>query len=393
MARVYANINPTILAWARRRAHLTEADLARKVGTLPSRYREWESGLRKPTLRQLHRLVSVLGEPLQTFYLDSIPNEPEILAEFRRLPDSVSLGEESPELTSQAKLAFERRELALSLYATLGETPPTLGLRIRKADDPELAGQRIRERLQLSTDTQRSWTDAYHALREWRTTLEFHGVLVFQIPGVSTQEMRGFSAALRPMPIIGINSKDSPTGRIFTLFHELAHILIGETILDTQGLSWTAVHSHTTEQFCNRVAAATLVPIDEDFRHASRQAATKQGTPWTNDGVRSLATLYKVSSAVVVRRQKAANLIDASTFSALRQAFDSARPAEESGGGGNFYANVVAHLGTLLPQLAFRNHYAAKLTRSELAEIFGLKANYLGRLEERVFGYNYAFEA
>ena len=55
--------------------------------------------------------------------------------------------------------------------------------------------------------------------------LERVGVLVFQTGGVSLDEMRGFSISAEPFPVIVVNAKDSPRGRVFTLIHEFAHIL------------------------------------------------------------------------------------------------------------------------------------------------------------------------
>ena len=263
MKQVHLDINTEALEWARNRARYSQAELAQRLGVSHDRYRYFESGEAQPTIRQVTRLVRILNRSLQFFFMRDIPDEPEPLAELRRLPGS-QVGEESPELAEQVHIATERREVALRLFEDLGEQPARLGLSINQRDDPEAVGSRIRAALGIDLTEQASWSDEYEALRSWRSLLENAGILVFQIPGVSVNEMRGFSFAFDPLPIIGFNSKDWPRGRIFTIFHELVHILLDDTVLDSVGDSWFHLDSdYPTEFFCNRVAAAVLIPSSD----------------------------------------------------------------------------------------------------------------------------------
>ena len=60
------------------------------------------------------------------------------------------------------------------------------------------------------------------AFSYYRNLIENNGISVFQYPLIG---VRGFSLTDREFPVIVINSGDYPNGKIFSLFHELCHIL------------------------------------------------------------------------------------------------------------------------------------------------------------------------
>lgn len=391
MARTYLDINPEVLQWARERARFAEEDLAKKARVKLATYRHWETGDAKPTLRQLYKLVQALNRPLQMFFMSQIPDEPETLAEMRRLP-GVPVGRESPDLAIQVQLALERRGIALRLYDDLGESPPDLTIRVDQDQDPENLAKSLRQILGVSSEEQASWGNPHQAIRAWRSALEHHGVLLFQIPRVSLQEMRGFSLSLRPLPIIGVNSKEYPRPRTFTIFHEFVHVLLGEKVLHASHPGWFQIDpSITVEHFCNNVAAGILVP-ESDLASQLRIRTKRKDDDWHDHEVASLSSRYQVSRAVIIRRLRRLGFISYNSYESLRRQYDDFVPPPRSGqGGGNFYSNKIAQLGTLIPELAFRSYYANKLSTSDLSSLFGLKVSKLGRLEERILGFSYGF--
>ena len=97
-----------------------------------------------------------------------------------------------------------------------------------------------------------------------------------------------------PMRVVGLNSQDSLGGRIFTMLHELCHIVIrngGVCDLGDDG----------TEVFCNRVAGAALIPAEHLLREpVVTRTADKEG--WADAAIQVLATRYGVSREVALRR-------------------------------------------------------------------------------------------
>ncbi len=116
--------------------------------------------------------------------------------------------------------------MALDLATDLDDVPPTLPMRATRGEPVIDVARRIRKLLGVSIRKQIQWKDEYEALNGWRQAVQDKGVLVFQARGVEVSEMRGFSVADEPMPLIVLNTKDAPNGRVFTLLHEFCHLLL-----------------------------------------------------------------------------------------------------------------------------------------------------------------------
>ena len=113
---------------------------------------------------------------------------------------------------------------------------------------------------------------------------------------LSVAAFRGFAIADKRLPIIFLNGQDATAAQIFTFAHELAHIWIGSTDINSVDLGEDDFGSrHASETICNRVAAEFLIPAD------SFQGA------WTPDvgidyQVSTLSRKFSVSKIVVARR-------------------------------------------------------------------------------------------
>ena len=106
-------------------------------------------------------------------------------------------------------------------------------------------------------------------------------------------EIRGFSLIEEGSPAIVLNDSDAPSARVFTLFHEYAHLALARPgiCLPEEGL---ISESQRVETFCNRFAAALLVPRD-DLEHRLPRAIS-------DAAIDDLADRYRVSRYVVLHR-------------------------------------------------------------------------------------------
>ncbi|RME39698.1 MAG: helix-turn-helix domain-containing protein, partial [Planctomycetota bacterium] len=221
--RVEALVNPQVLAWARRMAGMDEELAARKVGVKPERIRGWERGELRPTITQLRKLSDVYKRPLSLFFLETLPVDDPSPTDFRRF-DPTATEPLSPELRFQIRDARTRREAALELFEDIEEEPPQFTLTARLSDDPETVAERLRQ--VLLADAQPPLGDPRVVFNFWRDAAERAGVLVFQAVDVALEEMRGFSITDHPLPAVVLNIKDAYQARSFSLFHELAHVLL-----------------------------------------------------------------------------------------------------------------------------------------------------------------------
>ena len=96
---------------------------------------------------------------------------------------------------------------------------------------------------------------------------------------------------------------------------------------------------------------------------------------------------------MVVRRLNTVEAISESSFLELRARYDGEMPDRPEPSGGDFYRNRLAHLGGLIPRLAYRAYYQDRATVSDLSMLLGMKAENLGKFEERVLGAEYGFRS
>ncbi len=84
MPREGIPINSAIIAWARKRAGLSEQEAAKKFTKIGA----WEAGSALPTYPQLEKLADEFKLPVAVFFLPDVPNVPPIRESFRTLPDT-----------------------------------------------------------------------------------------------------------------------------------------------------------------------------------------------------------------------------------------------------------------------------------------------------------------
>ncbi len=307
MATVKAIAKPELLRWARESAGLSLDDAARRLQTKPEKLLLWESGEEPTTLAKLRKMAQVYKRLFSDFFLPAPPAEETIPHDFRRMPGEVA-HTYSPPLLHQLRMAHTRRAILRDLLDELDAEVPTFGFQTSLNRNPEAVGQQIRNFLQISIDTQRSWArdagqSARKAYKNWRSAIEAHGVLVFQFVGVSTRESLGFSLAFEMLPVVAVNQKSHPNSRAFSLFHELTHLMLSRSgLCDFEEELQPSRDDQAVEKFCNHVAGATLVPAE--FLVADPIVADhRPGVPeWSDQELEALSRKYSVSEEVVLRR-------------------------------------------------------------------------------------------
>ena len=229
---------------------------------------QWEAGQQQPTLHQVKALARFYKRPLAAFFLPNPPEELSLPHDFRTLPD-----ENEIPLSPKTRLAMRQARRLQSIASELKEdNDGDFHARIEHAeisDDPEALACKVRELLDVSLEEQLSWEKDSDAMDMWKKSVERLDILVFQM-SMPLEEARAFSFTDGGLPVIVINTKDALKARIFSLFHELGHILLNEGgICDPSKLGGeeSSKKGRSIEAFCNFFAGAVLIPRESLLCH------------------------------------------------------------------------------------------------------------------------------
>jgi Zn-dependent peptidase ImmA (M78 family) len=297
-----ALVETSVLEWARVSAGYTIDEAAAKLKIKPKAIETWESGDKRPTIGQVRNMAAVYKRPFHFFFLEHPPADPPIPHDFRRLPTE-GLARYEPALRFQVRDAYERRQLALDLSTELDETTERFTLKTSLQADAEVVGQQIRVFLGIQTPDQKRARQPGANYRLWRSRIEAKDILVFQIANLATKQMLGMSLPFDELPVIAVNRKLNHNARVFTLLHEFAHLMLGQSgICDLSEDHLDSAEAQKTEIFANKVAAATLLP-KADFLAEPIVSARGQGQhDWSNDELDALAGAYGTSEETALRR-------------------------------------------------------------------------------------------
>jgi Zn-dependent peptidase ImmA (M78 family)/DNA-binding XRE family transcriptional regulator len=397
-----AIVKPKMLVWAREDAGFSQEEAANKITVKTEILLRWESGDRRPTIIQLRKLAKAYKRPLAIFYLPEPPKGYQALKDYRHLPGEET-GILSPALRFAIRRAHNLRELAVELYDDLEGPPPVFHLKAKLTDDTEQLGLKIRDILGINFQAQTEWcrVGGYEPLNKWREALEGAGVLVFQTRGVELSEMRGFSIADFPFPAIALNNKDAVSARIFTMIHELCHIMLHEgglcSILDISDLP---TKKKRFEYFCNMVAGAALVP-KENLMQEKIIKANAGAFEWSDNDLSTLSSRYGVSREVILRRLLIQGLTTNEFYEIKRKQFREEyyewlrlkkdRDREQKGGPKQ-QDIVTSSTGYFFVRLVLANYYQDKITLSDVSDYLDVRLKHLAKIEDKVMGKSLTLE-
>ncbi|MFF7994189.1 ImmA/IrrE family metallo-endopeptidase [Kitasatospora xanthocidica] len=351
MASIPALVEPAVLRWARRSIGLDTVAAARKIGVPDDRIEKWEAGDEQPTIAQLKSAATAYKRPLAVFFLAEPPQGFDAMRDFRRHDESD--GEWSPELHGEYRRALLQRDNSLELFELDDALPSSSWIvSLPGGSDDDLA-RAARKKLLGATPVPLPTGSGgpYEHLNTWVSALEEAGVLVMATHGgkVKTREMRAFSLYFETMPVIMLNGADSARGRLFSLLHEYAHLLLHtgglcDMIADTKATSI----DRQLEARCNAIAASILMPAELVLRRPEVVARVNRQGTWDYEALRSAAAPFGTSAEAFLRRLVVLGRVSHEFYSARRPEFLATYEAEESrskAGGGNWYRNQARDLG------------------------------------------------
>jgi Zn-dependent peptidase ImmA (M78 family)/DNA-binding XRE family transcriptional regulator len=384
MPHVEALANPALLLWARESAGLTQEAVARKVGVKTDRIRAWETGQERPSIPQLRHFAAATRRPLAVFYLAEAPRNFDALHDFRAGARAGPSPANTPDLTFEIRKAYDRREWALELMNELQLTPQAFNVKVRLDEDSEVAAGKIRNSLGVRTEMQSRWRTDNEAFREWRNLLEHAGVLTFQATGLELDEARGFSISIKPLPVVVVNIKDAPRGRIFTMLHEVAHLALNEGGICNLDDNQRRNASARIEAYCNRVAGAVLFPKSDLLATAEVRNHSPRDVSWSDAEIQSLSRQFGGSREALLVRLLALGRTSEAFYYKRRDAYrlEYARWREERKEG--FAPPHVVSLssaGPLFTTLVIENFNREHITASDVSDYLQVRVKHLPEIQ------------
>ena len=377
MTTPVAGIQPSVLRWARESQGYSIDDVAQHLKREPAEIAAWEAGTDAPTYAQLEDLAYKLYKrPLAVFFLPGPPAEPSVKKEFRSLPE-FELDQLAADTRYQIRIAHAYQISLRELNEGVNPAARKIFRDVRLSDTANVdkSADSIRSYLGITLKAQSAWKTNDDALKFWRNAVEEAGIFVFK-HSFKQKSISGFCLVDDEFPVIYLNNSTAKTRQIFSLFHELAHLLLSVNAIskfDRAYVEQLPPKEKRIEQFCNALAAEFLIPSD-DFSAQLRLVGQ------INDQtIAVLALRYHVSREAVLRRMLDRGLVEPAYYEAKAKQW--AEEYEGSSEGGDYYATQSIYLGDRYLRLVFGKHYQGRLSLEQVADYLGVRTKSVAGLE------------
>lgn len=379
-------VNPEILRWARETAGLTLDKAAKKLQIHPNlkktgadKLSEMELGIGHPSRPLLLKMSKQYHRSILTFYLEEPPIKGDRGQDFRQLPQDYAQADEG----LVDALVRDIRTRQNILRAAIEDEEEARPLPFVGSMNINNGLDRVRESILATIKfdlavfrEQRSIQEAFAYLRS-RAEASGMFVLIMGDLGshhtkIPVEAFRGFALADKVAPFVIINDQDAKSAWSFTLFHELAHIWLGQT-----GISGEIVESNL-ERFCDDVASAILLPDGLQDLNITEQTDFNTSV----DLINRFSSARKVSSSMVAYKLYRLRRISFEKWSLLRTEFkrlwltyrkEQREAASVQEGGPNYYIVKRYRVGKGLVELVSRMTLSGTLTSTKAGKVLGVK--------------------
>lgn len=381
MAETLSGVNGKIIQWAREYYNMSSEEAAQKIGVDLEKYKDWEAGKDYPTYAKLKKISDVFHKPSALFFFPIPPKIASPKGDLRTLPDAVV-----NRLSRNVILQLEKAKVyQLSLIELYGERDSIFMHRDEFPDSVDALCEFFRKKLEFPVAAQKARKSTKVVFEIYREKFYDIGIYVFK-DSFRDNAISGLCVKDNRFPVIVINNSMSFARQIFTLFHELYHLISdtsGAEIIRDDFYSMLAENQSTIEHNCDSFANNFLVPLD-DFRQELEK------TPIDEKRIEDLAQLYSVSREAIMYKLLTLGKITSSDYSQLKETFygeaiRSQGKKEEKKGGGNYYSTKLSYLGNQYTGEVFRQYFSGKISGVKAGEMLQSKVDHLPRLESVFF--------
>lgn len=348
-------IRPLVLKSLRESSGYSIYDIARKLQTTPEKIEEVEAGKSAFTITQIKKLANIYHRPLAAFFTDEPSKLPTI-------PDHRINREKK--LTPEVHLAERRAYYLASKIAELSEKRSKIPTFPEALKADELANK-FREYLGISLIKSK---EPDKILAHYKEIIEEKlSILIIEYP-LKADDVRAFSI-FSDISVIVLNEQDEPKIKLFSLFHEICHLLKKTSAICS--IEIEQKNKHEIESFCDLFAAEFLVPS-----YDLKIEVEKSGT--SVEGISKLLETYGVSKQVIMLRLLQLRYIDFERYKRFKESFDKRLEEEKEGFRRKSWNKIFFNrVGNLAIQEVSNAYKRGDITFFESMKILNLKTKYV----------------
>jgi len=368
------NANFEIIEWAIKTSGWEIDELLKKIELSKNTYEKWIKGLDKPTIKQLELISWRTKRPLAIFFLDKIPQEKSIPKDFRLNP------KQEGKFDKKTIFAIRKSRKLQSILKDFGENnlgETIKGLKININNSPQEIAFRLRDKFGITEELQRKTKDSWKFFRFLREKLEEEKVFNFQF-SMPLEDARGFALSDELPRVVVVNSGEIIEARIFTLIHELGHIILGDTEISIP--NFVDINKH--ERWCNEFASAFLLPPEM----AKRIFEENDNTLIEYDTLRYLSKKYKLSKSMLLYNMVKLKFITSLDYEEILNKYTKKDYSKKTSGGGGVPAEkrCLNELGTSFVSLVADNIDKKIITYSDALDYLSIKSKSFDKLMNKI---------
>ena len=362
---------------------LSASELALKVPHADAQDVEaWMTETATLTRVQLDSVSKALRRPGSIFFLPQPPRRSSVPADLRTAKGRGTRQLEPGELR---QLRRARRVQRIIRWIQSETTDTTVDLpSVQVNADPAQTGQTLRAWSHVNVQDQLRWRNPKNAFDTMRSAFEEQGVVVLQLQ-LGKRGIRGFSLLDDRVPLIAVTTAENLQARLFTLFHEFAHIASRSesSCLPISVASKTA----STERWCDEVASAALLPR-ADLQDVAHRVRVSPRAPVDDvDWVRRVAGRFSVSLRATAVAMIRAGMLEPGSYNDIELAApvsDAERGFAPGQGGQRAPERRLGEFGRWSSRLILRSLNDNLITEVDARRYLRLDGDEIGDLADAV---------
>lgn len=321
-------------------------------------------------------MANAISKPWTIFLLDSPEKPPEYGQDHRTIANGQH--KFSPEVVRILQEANYILDVAEDISPGTATKLPIVTS--TEKNNPTLLASKMRDFLGVSFEVQRELNNSYKALRYWKDLIQKKGIYIAEKP-LPIDDVRAFSLRRKTKSIIVISTKDFVYPRIFSIFHELCHIMLkDEGVCDLNELAINNI-----EPFCNAFSSSFLIP-EEEFIGILRDMGFGKGDFLREEDTKFIVRTFQVSKLAIYTRLKILGYISQQDYSKIyEESVESSQKNKSKLKGGNYYSNIINSSGKLFSQEIFQANAEGKVSFEDIGRVLGVSSKNVEKLREALF--------